>query len=121
MKRVAPFPLALFLAGPWVLSGCTAQVLCEKERECAADPPGEDFLAVCTTNYNGTLRALQVNTEEECLALADARVRYDSCRAQLACRDFVEADHNGACESEREAYRDALDDTDLGVECSSRD
>lgn len=121
MKRVAPLSLACLLALPWWLVGCTAQAVCDKERECAADPPGEDFLAVCTTNYNGSLRALQVNREEECHALADARVRYDACRAQLECADFVEADHNGECETERDDYLDALESTELGVECSTRD
>jgi hypothetical protein len=54
-----------------------------------------------------------------CQDLADAKLAYDACRAQLECRDFTEADHNGECEDERDAYVDAFSDAEQ--ECGTLD
>lgn len=100
-------------------SGCVAQAYCEKRRECASDPPGADYVSVCQAVYDGQTNAYRANKEEECHILAEARLVYDSCRAQLECRDFNEDDHNGECDNERDAYRDAFDDAEQ--ECGTLD
>lgn len=98
---------------------CTAQAYCEKKRECAADPPGEDYVRICTINYDGQLRSYEVNREEECQVLATAKRRYDSCTSALDCTDFNEVDHNGQCDDERDEYLDALQDAE--AECTTFD
>lgn len=120
-KTPLRFVAAAAALGLFALSGCTGQAFCEKRRECAADPPGADFVRICVINYDGQLSALGANKEDECHALADAKLRYDACVAQLDCRDFNEPDHNGECDDEREGFFDALEDAEGGIECSTAD
>lgn len=110
--------LALVLSG-FAMSGCTGQALCEKRKECNSNPPAEDFVRICATEYDGAIRGLRANKEDECHALANAQLAYDACRVQLDCDDFNDAEHNGECDRELDAYLDAWDDADgvLG-ECS---
>jgi hypothetical protein len=93
--------------------GCTAQAICEKEKECASDPPGEDYINVCSTRYQGEIDALNANKEDECKDLAVAKTNLDACRAQLDCDDYEESDLGGNCDDEldefEEAYEDAAD------------
>lgn len=127
MQRVTPMDRMLNYARPFVAAlalalggaGCTAQAYCEKQRECAADPPGEDFVRVCATTYDGQVRAWRVNKEEECQLLADAKIRYDACTAALECRDFTDSEHNGECDQERDDYFDAFRDAEN--ECGTLD
>lgn len=106
--------------------GCTPSgAFCERQRECASDPPGEDFIAICTATYDGQIRALRANKEEECQSVADAKMRYDACVVQLEdCEDFLEAAfspsaHEGDCKDEAKDYLDALKDAES--ECSTLD
>ncbi|MCP4503094.1 MAG: hypothetical protein GY822_24420 [Deltaproteobacteria bacterium] len=100
--------------------GCTpSSALCERKKECASDPPGEDFVQICTISNDGRLRSLRANSEEECQELADAKVAFDACRAALECTDFNEGDLNDRCEDELDDYQDALGDADN--ECSALD
>ena len=105
------------------LSGCTAQALCERSRECLSDPPGDDYVAVCQARYDGQVNAYRANKEEECHVLADAKLAFDACRAQLDdCDDFNESDdreYNGECEDEHDNYFDALEDAEQ--ECGTLD
>jgi hypothetical protein len=104
------FAVAVF--APALLSGCLSQAICAKVAECSSDPPGEDFERICQIQYDGQLRSLRVNKEDECHELAAAQEAYDACRSQLDCNDFEEADLNGECDDERDDYFDALDDAD---------
>lgn len=105
------------------LSGCLAQSYCTRAAECADDPPGEDFVAVCQARYEGTLNALRANKEDVCHEVARAKEAFDSCRTQLdGCRDFnrgAGGDYDGECENERDDYIDALQDAEN--ECGTLD
>lgn len=117
LKLAVPFVAATLCLGS---AGCSpAQALCAKEKECESDPPGEEFMAVCTLRYDGEIRALRANKEEECHLLAEAKLRYDACRAQLDCDDYKESDLNGECEEEADAYVEAFQDADN--ECGTFD
>lgn len=109
-------PLILVLL---VTSGCTAQALCAKQAECAEDPPGDDFERICQIRYDGDLRALRANKEEECHEFARAKEALDACRAQLDCDDFLESDLGGKCDDQIDDFEDAFEDID--DDCSSRD
>ena len=101
-------------------SACSpAGAICEKEKECASDPPGEDFVRVCTISVDGNYRALNANSEEDCRTYASARQAYDACRATLDCDDYRESDLGGKCDDERDALEDAFDDA--GDDCSALD
>lgn len=116
MTRLLCF--AALLAAP-LFAGCLSQAYCSKAAECASDPPGEDFERVCQTKYEGGLRALRANKEDECHELAAAQEVYDACRAQLDCDDFRESDNNGECDDERDDFIDALQDAES--ECGTLD
>ncbi len=127
-KRYATSTLFLAggaLLGTFALSGCTpAQAVCERARECQPDPPGEDFVAICQTRYDGQLNAYRANKEEECHVLADAKLALDACRAQIDdCDDFNDSDERGydgnECEQEHDDYFDAFDDVEQ--ECGTLD
>jgi hypothetical protein len=109
----------LLLTAALAASGCTGQALCAKQAECADDPPGDDFQRICEIRYDGDLRALRANKEDECHAFAAAKERLDACRAQLDCDDFQEADLGGKCDDEIDDFQDAFEDID--DDCSSRD
>ena len=97
--------------------GCTAQAICEKEKECASDPPGEDYVQVCTARYNGEVDTLNANKEDECLALSAAKTRLDACRAQLDCDDYDESDLGGNCDDELDEFEEAYEDaSDIDIE-----
>lgn len=115
-KRNYLFTLGLCFASI-VATGCTAQAICEKEKECASDPPGEDYIQVCTARYNGEVDTLNANKEDECLALSNAKVRLDACRAQLDCDDYDESDLGGNCDEELDAFEEAYEDaSDINIE-----
>lgn len=96
-----------------------AGALCEKEKECASDPPGEDFIRVCTISVDGSYRALNANDEEDCKVLATAAQAYDACRAALDCDDYREADLGGNCDDERDDLDDAREEA--GGDCTALD
>jgi hypothetical protein len=104
-----------------ITSGCTSQALCEKDAECRDDPPGDDYVRICTIQRDGNIRALRANKEEECQMLADAQIALDACRAQLDCDDYNEGDLGQKCDAELDDFNDAFDDAENGTECSSRD
>lgn len=110
--------LAALLTVP-LASGCLAQSYCSKVAECASDPPGADFENICAAKYEGGLRALRANKEDECHELAQFQEIYDSCRSQLDCDDFREGDNNGECDDERDDFFDALQDAES--ECGTLD
>lgn len=97
---------ALALGG----AACADRALCEKADECADDPPGDDYVEICTRQQQASLAALRANEEEDCLRLADATAALNACRAQLSCDDFEEADLGGECDDEIDEYEDAFDD-----------
>ena len=74
---------------------------------------------MCEPRYNGGLRALRANKEDECHELAAAQETYDACRSQLDCNDYNEGDNNGECEDERDDYYDAIQDAES--ECGTLD
>lgn len=123
MLKKATLTLAVVLLAALAGGGCTAQALCERARECANDPPGEDFVRVCQTRYEGQIRAYRANKEEECHILADRKLAFDACRAQLDdCDDFHDSDdrdYNGDCDNEHDDYFDALEDAEQ--ECGTLD
>ena len=115
--------LLLFLWAGFIpmMEGCTSQAICEKEKECASDPPGEDYVQVCTVRHEGQLDALNANKEEECKELASAKVKLDACRAQLDCDDYGESDLGGNCDDELDEFEDAYEeaaDEDLNGEAT---
>ncbi len=114
------FVTALLVATA-ALTGCTSQALCEKDAECRDDPPGDDYVRICTIQFDGNIRALRANKEEECHALADAQEALGACKAQLKCDDYVEGDLGGECDDQLDDFNDAFDDAENGSECSSRD
>lgn len=112
--RLAFVTLALIGAAS---AGCVANARCAQIQECN-DTLEPDSEAVCVAEYNATIDALRANNEEECLVLADAILRFDSCLTQLECNDLDDdADVEDACGDERDDLRDARDDA--GDECSS--
>lgn len=115
--------IALFpLLGALLFTGCTADQVCQRNYECA-DDPGDDYIAICKVRYDGALRALRANKEEECHILAEMKERFDQCSAQLdSCRERSRAgkrNYDGECENEHDDYLDALED--VGRECSTLD
>jgi len=102
-----------------VAAGCTAEAICEKENECASDPPGPDFIGICTTVKRGQIEAYKANDEEVCQVLAEATLAYDACRAQLDCDDYNESDLGGRCDDEGDDLRDAFEDAQS--ECGTTD
>ena len=94
-----------------VTTGCTAQQVCEKHKECSSDPPGEDYVNVCATRVQGEYDALRANKEPECSELATAKEALDACKAQLSCDDYEENDLGGECDDELDDYEDLVDDT----------
>ena len=102
----------LLLSTTFVLGGanCTERALCEKIKECANDPPGEDYVEICTQQVSSQSAALKANSEEECQTLATATEALNACRSQLSCDDFQEADYGGECDDEVDDYNDAFDD-----------
>lgn len=118
----AVLPVLVSVLAAFTLAGCTSQQVCQRAYECA-DDPDDDFIAVCQARYDGTLRALRVNKEEECHVLADMKERFDLCSAQLdSCRDRERAGsaaYDGECEDEHDDYLDAL--KEAGNECSTLD
>jgi hypothetical protein len=110
-RSTAPLFLLSLLVLP-LLGGanCQDRAFCEKVAECADDPPGEDYVDICTTQRGTEIAALAANDEEECQVLASAVAALNACRAQLDCDDFREADYGGQCDDELDDYQDALDD-----------
>jgi hypothetical protein len=119
MQKLKPMLLLAAVALSWGMLGCSAQAACEKQKECASDPPGEDFVRICQITYDGQINALRANKEDECHDLANAKLAYDACTSQLDCDDYREADHNGECEDERDDYFDAFQDAE--TECGTLD
>jgi hypothetical protein len=111
IRSTAPALLLSLLVLP-LLGGanCQDRQFCEKAAECANDPPGEDFVDICTQQQGTRIAALQANSEEECQVLAQALAALNACRAQLECDDFREADYGGECDDELDDYEEALDD-----------
>lgn len=101
--------------------GCTADAICQKSYECREDRPGDDYVRICSIKFDGDIRALRANKEEECHALADAQLALAACKAQLDCDDFNEGDLGQKCDDELDDFEDAFDDADNGSQCSSRD
>jgi hypothetical protein len=125
-KKLPFFALALcglFAAG--LFGGCTTQAFCAKQKECASDPPGEEFERICAIEVDGFLRQLRANKEEECHKLADAYVAHQACLSQMDCDDYRDCVNSGdpddcrECEDSRRDLDDAWDDAD--DECSARD
>ena len=112
MRSMRIFSPLLLLLSTVVLGGanCTERALCEQIKECANDPPGEDFVEVCTRQRAGETAALRANSEDDCVTLATAQTALDACRAQLTCDDFQEGDLGGECDNELDDYNDAFDD-----------
>lgn len=99
-----------------VSTGCSpARAHCQKREECTKDPKSEDFVNVCTAEYEAEQERLRANEAEKCIVLANARDALAACQASLECIDFSERDNNSRCEDEREAYREALEDTTLDL------
>lgn len=111
--------LVVVVPAAGALAGCTSQAICAKEAECRDDPPGDDFLRICSIRHEGNIRALRANKEEVCHRLADASLALDACRAQLDCDDYNERDLGQKCEDEIDEFNDAFDDAD--GDCSSLD
>ena len=112
--------LALVLTGAAACS--PAGALCRKQQECAPlinQEMDDESVQVCTVAFDVRIRALRENSEAECQALADAELAWASCRAGLACEDFIPPDTNGLCETERKALDDATRDAE--GECASTD
>jgi hypothetical protein len=114
---------ALTFAG--LFGACTTQAQCSKIKECASDPPGEEFERICAIELDGFIRALRANKEEECHILADAYLAFWSCTAQMSCSDYEDCGTRGdpddcdECEDARRDLDDAREDAD--DECSARD
>jgi hypothetical protein len=108
---------ALIFAVAAVSSGCTANAVCAQRQECN-DKLEPDSQAVCVENYNAFISSLRANTEDECLAWADAQLAFDACLTQLDCNDLEDAaDVEDACGDEQDDLSDAIAETD--GECSS--
>gem|GEM_PF-1892160 len=112
--------LLLVAAASFFVMACSSSgALCEKEKECMSDPPGEDFVSICTIKADGQLRALNANKEEECHLVASTLSALNACRAQLDCDDYNEFDYGGHCDDELDDYLDAVEDADN--ECTALD
>lgn len=96
------------------VSGCPSvpASFCAKADECAEDPPGDDFPAICTVQVQGDLDALRANDEEECHEVAEAKEILMACLTNLTCGDLNDVDYGGECEDERDDYLDAFSDAD---------
>lgn len=110
LRRLLLATFVLFAALALGGGACASRALCEKIDECADDPPGDDFVEICTRQHQASMAALRANEEEDCQRLADATAALDACRAQLSCDDFEEADLGGECDDEVDEYNDAFDD-----------
>jgi hypothetical protein len=127
VKNNKPLLLSLFvvLGLLGVGAGCTTQAVCAKTKECASDPPGEEFERICVIEADGMIKALRANKEEECHILADAYLAFWACTAQQKCSDFEDCRERGdpddcdECEDVRRDLDDAKEDAD--DECSARD
>jgi len=108
--------LALFLGPAALTFGCLPEMLCSKQKECAAQELGEDFEAICRVNYRGQLAQLRANDEKECADYADAQEVLDNCRLSLDCEAFNDVEGE-SCQSEREALVEVLEG--LGTTCTS--
>lgn len=110
LASVCLLGLGFALAG----ANCTQRSLCEKRAECASDPPGEDYVNICTEKEFGYQNALRANSEEDCQRLATAVEALQACMATLDCDDFTENDLGGNCDDELDEYDDAWDDASNG-------
>ena len=109
-RNVTAALCACALAASSALACTVSDAVCAKEKECAADPPGEDFERVCAIRHKGQLDALRANKEQECAELANAKERLDACRASLDCNDYDERDLNGRCDDELDDLESAWED-----------
>ena len=116
----AALRLALSASFAGSFAGCSVgTALCQKEEECADDNKGDEFVQICTIQYDGAIQALRTNKEGECQSLADAQLAFDACRAALDCDDFTEADLGQKCDDEKRDLDNAVDDA--RNDCTSLD
>lgn len=116
------------------VAGCTSQAYCDRVAECRDSAPGEDFVEVCKATYDGSIRALRANKEEECHILADTRLAFDGCMSAQECGDFIQ--NPGCSDDDRrdiprdcrdlwddycDAVRDTRPDRDRAGECGTLD
>jgi hypothetical protein len=117
------------------VAGCNAtRTYCEAAADCerdafpfeAGDDAGNepDSIAVCTEQQAGRLRALRVNEEDECRALADAIERFqacvagefasgeDGCDALFGGDELTRSERDGPCDNEFDDVLDAERDVD---------
>lgn len=101
--------MAFAVVGALVLSGCgpdmgTINAYCERLERCDVLLDQDDAVKVCAEAHAGAIRITLANSEKECVDLAATRQALWACRATLEC------DATEGCETELEAYEEAIDD-----------
>ena len=101
-----------------------AQGACQKTFDCQ-DQLGlkleDDFVGVCTAEFEGENNALRQNAEKQCKDLADAEVAVATCEGGLGCDDLKKA-RNGEetlCKKFEDDFQTALDATHGRADCDA--
>jgi hypothetical protein len=112
------------LAGTVALGSCSpGGGACQKEFDCKTqlkEDLEDDYVAVCSAEYDGFQNARRANAEKECKDLATAQDALSACEGQLSCDDLVKSRARGdtLCKTFGTDFDKALKAADGGAKCT---